>query len=78
MKEVKDRVITVRLTASEYERLKSTCGADQASISTVVRKTMLEWAGARSDRRKRTEELLSEVSQKLDYLIGLLVPRPYD
>ncbi len=70
MKELKDHVITVRLTATEYEQLKSTSGADQTSMSTVVRKTVLD--AGRGENLQKTDQLLSEVSNKLDALIGLL------
>ena len=72
MKELRDRIITVRLTESEYKRLKTTCGVDQNSISRTVRQTMLEWTGARAKRRQNTDELLSLISQKLEALIGIL------
>jgi hypothetical protein len=72
MKELRDRVITVRLTESEYRRLKSTCGADENSISHTVRQTVLEWAGARAGRRQSTDDLLSQISHRLDKLISIL------
>lgn len=72
MRERRDRIITVRLTESEYRRLKTTCGAEQNSISTTVRQTVLEWAGARAKRRQNTDELLIQISQRLDKLIGAL------
>jgi hypothetical protein len=75
MKELRDRIITVRLTESEYRRLKSTCGADQNSISRTVRQTVLEWAGTRAKRRQNTDELLSQITQRLDILIGILNKR---
>ena len=72
MKELRDRAITVRLTESEYQRLKETCGADQNSISNAVRQTVLEWAEARAARRNNTDDLLGQISHRLDILIGVL------
>jgi hypothetical protein len=75
MKELRDRVITVRLTESEYRRLKSTCGADENSISNTVRQTVLEWVGARARRQQNTDALLSQISQRLDVLIGMILDK---
>jgi hypothetical protein len=78
MKELRDRVITVRLTESEYRRLKSTCGADENSISNAVRQTVLEWAGARSRQQQNMDDVLTQISQRLDMLIGILGQRIHE
>jgi hypothetical protein len=71
-------VITVRLTESEYRRLKLTCGADENSISNAVRQTVMEWAGVRAKHQRTTDDLFNHISQKLDMLVGILDKKSHE
>jgi hypothetical protein len=73
---LRNRVVTFRLSEAEYEALKSACGEDLNSISSVARRTVLEWAESISTRPK-VDESLAEVRQKLDALIELMMKERY-
>lgn len=74
MKDVKSRLVTFRLTEYEHQRLKAACGADQSSISRIVRHTVLEWVDARGVRRG-THAQIDEIVEKLSRLIRMLDKR---
>ena len=65
-------MVTFRLSEAEYDALKVACGEDQHSISSVARKTVLAWADAIAERPK-VDERLTDVQEKLDTLIDLIL-----
>jgi len=71
VKEVRNHLVTFRLTENEHRRLKAACGADQSSISRIVRHTVLEWVDAVGDRPGAFAQM-SELSEKLGHLIKML------
>jgi hypothetical protein len=73
---IRNRVVTFRLSEAEYEALKSACGEDLNSISSVARRTVLEWADTITARPK-VDQRLTEVQQKLDALIDLVLKEKY-
>jgi hypothetical protein len=68
--QIKNRIVTFRLSEDEYDILKSACGTDQHSVSSVARMTVLEWAKSIAVR-PRVDERLTEVGQKLDALLQM-------
>lgn len=69
--EPRSKVVTFRLSERDYASLKSACGIDQSSISTVARRTVLAWAESLSVRPK-VDQRLAEIDDKLDILCKLL------
>jgi hypothetical protein len=68
---MRSRVVTFRLTESEYAFLKSACGEDQSSLSAIARKTLLAWAGAMLSPSRR-DQRLDEIEYELSSLRKLL------
>jgi predicted 2-oxoglutarate/Fe(II)-dependent dioxygenase YbiX len=66
----KCRVVTFRLSEPEYEALKSACGEEKNTISSVARQTVVQWAQSLASEPK-VHERLNEMDNKLDTLIGL-------
>jgi hypothetical protein len=69
--EPRNKVVTFRLSAREFDSLKSACGVDQSSISAITRKTVLSWAEAQNAAPK-VEQRLAEIDCRLDVLCKLL------
>jgi len=67
----KTRVVTFRLAEDEYVLLKTACGAEQTSISTVARRMVLEWRASLA-LRPRVDERLGDIASRLDTLVELL------
>ena len=69
--EPRSKVVTFRLSERDYASLKSACGIDQSSISTVARRTVLAWAESLSVRPK-VDQRLAEIANRLDTVCKLL------
>jgi hypothetical protein len=71
MKTPRNRVITFRVTESEYARLKDTCVENERRISEAARNAVL----GLGDSREPTGSVgvqLSSLDEKLDRVIGLI------
>jgi hypothetical protein len=67
----RSKIVTFRLSETEFDSLKSACGANRNSVSAVARGAVLEWADGLAIRPKM-DDRLAEIHNKLDRLFDLL------
>ena len=69
--ELRSRIVTFRLSEQEYSAVKFACGTDLSSISSVARKTLLEWVQSQVSK-PRVDQRFTEIDHRLDALAKLL------
>ena len=69
--QLRNRIVTFRLTDQEYDSLKAACGTDRSTISVIARRTLLSWVNSQLSR-PHVDQRLAEIDSRLEAISKLL------